>query len=316
MKKYVLVVVLFMLFAGVATGSSINGDYKGNPIVNVKVNGKMVSSEVPAIIYDGSTLIPLRAATEALGATVSWDQTTYTASINISSNDTNPNTKESFKKLLDKAESYGSIYFHLTYDSIGAYLATSYKLKNDGNDIDNIHNLTTLVAYTDADYIDIKELTADNADLAEIIVNREDAENFLSGKLDKTAYFNKWQIKNNSAQSSQQSPAVSFKQPLKLYSNDGKVFLGTLSTNQYDSDSIYNQYGDYGSKYSDKSIWNSYGDYGSKYSSKSAFNDFATEPPIIVDENGKIVGYLTTNNAIKGAISPVGLKESLTKLGY
>jgi hypothetical protein len=37
---------------------------------------------------------------------------------------------------------------------------------------------------------------------------------------------------------------------------------------------------------------------------------------VIVDENGNVIGYLTTNNTIKGAVSPIGLKEYLTKLGY
>ncbi|MCI1958819.1 MAG: hypothetical protein LKJ25_04245 [Clostridia bacterium] len=84
---------------------------------------------------------------------------------------------------------------------------------------------------------------------------------------------------------------------LYLYSNDGKTFLGSLSTNEFDSDSIWNEFGTYGSKYSSKSIWNEFGTYGSKYSSESAFNDFALTPPIIVDGNGNFVGYLTSNTS-------------------
>jgi hypothetical protein len=70
-----------------------------------------------------------------------------------------------------------------------------------------------------------------------------------------------------------------------LYSNDGKEYLGKLVTNEYDSDGIWNKYGDYGSKYSTTSIWNTYGDYGSAYSNESAFNEYATNPPKIVDNN-------------------------------
>ena len=85
------------------------------------------------------------------------------------------------------------------------------------------------------------------------------------------------------------------KYPLYLFSNDSKVYLGKLSTNKYDTDSISNPYGNYGSKYSTTSIFNEYGTYGSKYSSESAFNTYALEPPIIVDSNGKFVAYLTEN---------------------
>ncbi len=83
--------------------------------------------------------------------------------------------------------------------------------------------------------------------------------------------------------------------PFFLYSYDGKVYLGKLVTDKYDEDSIWNEYGTYGSKYSDESIWNEYGTYGSKYSDESAFNKYATEPPMIVDYYGTFVGYLTTN---------------------
>jgi len=69
----------------------------------------------------------------------------------------------------------------------------------------------------------------------------------------------------------------------RLYSNDGKgVYLGTLSANRYDADSVSNPYGEYGSRYSDKSINNPYGEYGSRYSPYSATNPYTTTAPIIV----------------------------------
>lgn len=55
--------------------------YKGYPVVHVKVNGKAVESRVPAINLDGSTMIPLRAVAEALGAKVDWEAETSTASL-------------------------------------------------------------------------------------------------------------------------------------------------------------------------------------------------------------------------------------------
>ena len=71
-------------------------------------------------------------------------------------------------------------------------------------------------------------------------------------------------------------------------------FIGAIA-NEYNSDSIANEYGA-GSKYNSDSIFNEYGSYGSKYSSYSAFNDYASNPPIIVSDNYKLVGYLTTND--------------------
>lgn len=42
-----------------------------------------ISLDVPAMIIDESTMIPLRAVGEALGAKVDWNQTNKTVSINI-----------------------------------------------------------------------------------------------------------------------------------------------------------------------------------------------------------------------------------------
>lgn len=92
--------------------------------------------------------------------------------------------------------------------------------------------------------------------------------------------------------------------PLYLYADDGTgTFLGEISSNKYDTDSIANEYGNYGSKYQTKSIFNQYGNYGSKYSQYSVFNEYATHPPKILDKNGNVVGYLTANKHIKDAIS-------------
>jgi hypothetical protein len=65
-----------------------------------------------------------------------------------------------------------------------------------------------------------------------------------------------------------------------LVSPDG-TYLGTLSDNKYDPDSVSNPYGRYGSKYSADSINNPYGTYGSKYSDKSSNNPYATSAPNI-----------------------------------
>ncbi|MEG1542849.1 MAG: hypothetical protein RR353_04780 [Victivallaceae bacterium] len=52
------------------------------------------------------------------------------------------------------------------------------------------------------------------------------------------------------------------------------TYIGNYNTNQYDSNSVNNPYGRYGSKYSSESINNPYGRYGSKYSSESINNPY------------------------------------------
>jgi len=62
----------------------------------------------------------------------------------------------------------------------------------------------------------------------------------------------------------------SFGQTLHLYGGENnKQYLGCLNCNNYDSDSIWNEYGTYGSSYNSNSIWNEYGTYGNKYNSYS-----------------------------------------------
>lgn len=87
-----------------------------------------------------------------------------------------------------------------------------------------------------------------------------------------------------------------YSQELYIYGGDDhKTKLGCLTCSKYDSESIWNIYGDYGSKYSSNSIWNKYGDFGSKYSSSSPWNAYSSTPPVVVDMDGNFYGYLTTD---------------------
>lgn len=90
--------------------------------------------------------------------------------------------------------------------------------------------------------------------------------------------------------------------PLYLYAQDG-TFLGNINSNQFDTDSIANEFGKYGSEFQTKSIFNEFGTYGSKFSQYSPFNEFASKPPKILDKNGQIVGYLTANRFSPMAVS-------------
>ena len=66
-----------------------------------------------------------------------------------------------------------------------------------------------------------------------------------------------------------------------LLAQDGQ-FLGILSSNKYQTDSVMNEYGTYGSKYSSTSIFNQYSQYGSRYGFYSPFNPYTSTPPQII----------------------------------
>lgn len=107
-KKIFILVSSLFLIATAVSASSLNGDYKGNPIVNVNVNGKTISSEVPAQIIDGNTLLPLRSVSEALGADVKWNQDTYSVDVNKKDNFI---SVDEFKRINSDIQAYRTFLF-------------------------------------------------------------------------------------------------------------------------------------------------------------------------------------------------------------
>jgi len=82
----------------------------------------------------------------------------------------------------------------------------------------------------------------------------------------------------------------------------GNVFLGCINCNKFDSDALANQFGDFGSRFSSVSIYNRFGEYGNQFSDISACNPRATNPPVVVDNQGDFYGYLTLNRRINKII--------------
>ncbi|MDB4895303.1 MAG: copper amine oxidase, partial [Firmicutes bacterium] len=76
-SMYVMIVVLLGLITSVAYA----GSWSGYPTVNVRVNGKPYQGDVPAILVESRTFLPVRGIGEAVGADVTWDQATQTVSI-------------------------------------------------------------------------------------------------------------------------------------------------------------------------------------------------------------------------------------------
>lgn len=93
----------------------------------------------------------------------------------------------------------------------------------------------------------------------------------------------------------------------KIIAEDG-TYLGKIEDN-YDSDSIYNEYSEYGNSYNSDSIWNEYSEYGNEYSSKSALNDNAGEPPVLL-KDGEVIGKLTTKEYVYDGYDVNEIKET------
>lgn len=92
------------------------------------------------------------------------------------------------------------------------------------------------------------------------------------------------------------------------------VYLGCLNCSKFESDSLFNEFGRFGSKFRAESIFNNFGDYGSKFSNESACNKFAQDPPIIVDEDGNAYGVLTLNKNHRHAIKIDSILEWLEEV--
>jgi uncharacterized protein YjdB len=86
-----------------------------------------------------------------------------------------------------------------------------------------------------------------------------------------------------------------------VYGDDNE-YLGRF-TNTFDSQSVLNEFGAYGSPYRSTSTNNTYGTYGSPYSSLSARNPYASRPPRII-KNGVFLAYYTTNSSRTPGVSP------------
>lgn len=348
-KKVILIGVMLTLFGGVASASSINGEYKGNPIIKIKSNGKDIaisSEEVPAFIFENSTVVPI-SVLRNLGANVTWDASTY--SVDISTTDS------IVKQLFDeKIVTSGEKRF-FTYNNPYLMLKSEIDfLTGDNSKV--LDKLLRVTSSTDAESVKVTFMNNPRKAESVILFDTSDAQLYSKGDIsleqmvDKiNVQVNYFPVKNIKASISKAttesenpkpSPTLSPNATLpntpaptvtpnpttppvtviktefpELYSSDGKVYLGKLTTNEFDTDSIYNEFGSFGSEFSQTSIWNEFSTYGSELSSKSAFNDLAPSPPIIVFK-GKIIGYLTTNTVKTNAIAPNALKSWLIDNGY
>jgi hypothetical protein len=79
-RRIATAVFMTLLLGGTALAAGTD-TFEGFRVVGVIVNGKEVKSDVPAINFNGRTLMPIRAVAEMLGAKVDWNEETWTATL-------------------------------------------------------------------------------------------------------------------------------------------------------------------------------------------------------------------------------------------
>ena len=77
--------------------------------------------------------------------------------------------------------------------------------------------------------------------------------------------------------------------------NNHETYLGCLSCAHYSLESVRNPAGKYGGAWSMNSLMNPASKFAGTWSQYSACNEFASDPPVIVDEEGQYYGRLTLN---------------------
>jgi hypothetical protein len=78
----VTVAAVLVLITACTTSTKANApDFYGFTVVNIKVDGKDIKGDVPAVNFYGRTVVPIRFVSEALGAKVEWNNDTNTATI-------------------------------------------------------------------------------------------------------------------------------------------------------------------------------------------------------------------------------------------
>ena len=263
-KGFILGVICTLMFTSIATFAS--SQLKTIEVYenNVRIFANDNIVTAPNFTYNDTTYVPLRAVLELMDCSVFYDE--------------NTNSVSAYNDFVLNYSCNG------TYFEDGEYIYDTIT-KRPNNNYDDYENYEI--------YIDHRVIEDNTGNIKSHYVVDSNNGIVLEWYWTDTSNYN----------SENTTTSSNMDLPLYLYSNDGKTYLGKLTLNEYDSDSIWNKYGTYGSEYSTNSIWNKYGTYGSKYSSYSAFNPYATTPPIIVSNSGKIIGYLSANKYLTDAYS-------------
>jgi hypothetical protein len=99
--------------------------------------------------------------------------------------------------------------------------------------------------------------------------------------------------------------------PLYIFGGDGhKDFLGCLNCGETHPKSVWNEMSQFGFK-NNFGVWNPFGQYLNPFSSYSMCNEFASDPPVIVDDQGNAYGRMSLNQFAPGSVCSATGSEKL-----
>lgn len=290
MKKVIIKVISSLCTISIIFSMVIMSSYADDTL-KVFLNDSEIEFDVSPQVIDDYTMVPMRAIFEALGYYVEWNQESQTiVAVNLQ-NDTSI--------ILDCSINVMCVYksselnkLVLSNGDLSEFYKKHTKILDYELPIVEGRTLVPVRLISEASGCDVQwDGNARSVYITSSIVSNNNSNNNLSNK-DYVESSYSALLDNNLGR----LYVYNIKFPLHLYGQDSNhTYLGKLTTNKYDTDSISNEYGSYGSKYSQTSIFNSYSSFGSSYSQFSPFNKYASNPPKIVDDNGTFVAYLTNS---------------------
>lgn len=131
MEKKVTILVICALLLGsifVSAGfASPFGSFENLPVVRVLVDNRDLQGDVPGVIFQGRTLVPLRFVAEAMGAEVEWDEEIYTVSITTVEDPEFVEIKnEGWQTLANAEDAYKINEFYGTWNGFFKSLSTTW----------------------------------------------------------------------------------------------------------------------------------------------------------------------------------------------
>ncbi|NOU68331.1 hypothetical protein GC096_30335 [Paenibacillus sp. LMG 31461] len=184
MKRFILLLLVLSVPVGVAGAATLNGDFEGNPIVQVTSEGQNLKvDELPAMIYKDHTVVPLSMLRQ-LGVLVTWNPATYSVNVTMpqstSANPLNPAKQE--------LENLTNVYQWLK-DTDTALLTFSQQLQQyanltNGNEFTSQLNMDfeeLMKQYNESTQmaLNLIQTVSNSDDLKSIIKNESDAYNNL-----------------------------------------------------------------------------------------------------------------------------------------
>lgn len=101
--------------------------------------------------------------------------------------------------------------------------------------------------------------------------------------------------------------------PIYLFGGQGhKEFLGCLNCGATHPKSVWNEMSSFGFM-NTFGVWNQFGNYASPFSSYSMCSEFASDPPVIVDEQGNAYGRMSINEFATGSVCGISGSERLCR---